>query len=332
MTLSELAQAIGAKQYGGDADAEISSIASLNQANVHEISFLANVGYHGLLAETQAMAVILDKNSVGNCPVASLVVDDVYVAYAQAANILKPRVQGKKGIHSSAIIGDNTKIADDVSIAAYCVIGSNVTIGHHVEIGANSVIADEVVIGDEGYLAANVTLEFAVEIGKRAIIHPGVVIGADGFGLAWHKDHWLKIPQLGSVIIGDDVEIGANTSIDRGALDDTILGNDVKLDNQIQIAHNVIIGDHSAIAGCVGIAGSARIGKRCRIGGGAGILGHLEIVDDVTVTAMSLVSRSITKAGEYSSSMPVQAKDLWQKNNARLRRLDETIRKGRLNR
>lgn len=331
MILSELAQAIGAELHADNGTVDIVSVASLKQATPADISFLSNIHYKSQLTETRAAAVILSEQFLVDCPIPALVVKDPYVAYAQAVELINPRIKSSAGIHSMAIIGESVDMAKDVSIAANCVIGSNVRIASGVEIGPSCVIGDHVSIGDNSRLVANVTVCSNVRIGERAIIHPGVVIGADGFGLAWDQDHWLKVPQIGGVSIGNDVEIGANTTIDRGALDDTVLGNDVKLDNQIQIAHNVVIGDHSAIAGCVGVAGSARIGKYCQIGGGAGILGHLEIVDHVTVTAMSLVSRSITQAGEYSSSMPVQTKALWQKNNARLRRLDKMIRKGRLN-
>ncbi|NOX08281.1 MAG: UDP-3-O-(3-hydroxymyristoyl)glucosamine N-acyltransferase [Gammaproteobacteria bacterium] len=331
LILSELAQAIGAELHTDDGAVDIESVVSLKQATSKDISFLSNAYYKSLLAETQAAAIILSEEFLADCPVSALVVKDPYVAYARVVELINPRSKSSAGVHASTIMGESVDIAADVSIAANCVIGSNVRIGAGVEIGPSCVISDHVSIDDNSRLVANVTICSNVRIGVRAIIHPGVVIGADGFGLAWDKDHWLKVPQIGGVSIGDDVEIGANTTIDRGALDDTILGDDVKLDNQIQVAHNVVIGDHSAIAGCVGIAGSAHIGKHCRIGGGAGILGHLEIVDHVTVTAMSLVSRSITQAGEYSSSMPVQSKELWQRNNARLRRLDKMIRKGRLN-
>lgn len=330
MILSELARAIGAELHADNGTVDIVSVASLKQATTGDVSFLSNGYYKSLLTETQATAIILSEQFLADCPVSALVVKDPYVAYAQAVELINPRAKSPAGIHATMVMGESVDIAADVSIAANCVMGSNVRIGAGVEIGPSCVIGDHVSINDNTRLVANVTICSNVRIGARAIIHPGVVIGADGFGLAWDQDHWLKVPQIGGVSIGDDVEIGANTTIDRGALDDTILGNDVKLDNQIQIAHNVVIGDHSAIAGCVGIAGSAQIGKYCRIGGSAGILGHLEIVDHVTVTAMSLVSRSITQAGEYSSSMPVQPKGLWQRNNARLRRLDKMIRRGRL--
>jgi len=237
--------------------------------------------------------------------------------------LLYPEEVPDTGIHSSVVIGDNCTIAMSARIAAQVFIGANVQIGDNVVIGPGCIIENDVKIGADSRLMSNVTLCRKVIIGQRVRIHPGVVIGADGFGIANDNGNWLKIPQVGKVIIGDDVEIGANTTIDRGAIDDTIISNGVKLDNQIQIGHNVFIGEHTVIAGCVGISGSTRIGSHCAIGGGTGIAGHIEITDGVQLTGMSMVTKSIMAAGTYSSGIPVEPTREWHRNVVRYRQLDK---------
>lgn len=325
-TLGELAQHVNGTVQG-DATCLIHRVAPLDNAADGELAFLSSSRYKHHLQHTTASAVILSPDMADACPVAALLVDNPHLAYARIAALLNPLDKPGPGIHSAAIIDDTAHIAASASVAAHCVIGANCHIGEHVVVGPACVLGDGVEIGDNGRLVANVTLCNRVRIGRNAIIHPGVVIGADGFGLANDNGVWVKVPQLGTVVIGDDVEIGANTTIDRGALSDTIIGNGVKLDNQIQVAHNVSIGENTAIAGCVGIAGSARIGARCTIGGSAGVLGHLEIVDDVHITAMSLVTRSIDKPGVYSSGTPLQENRDWHRNYVRYRQLDDMARR-----
>lgn len=321
-TLAEIASKVGAELIG-DADKVITGVGTLQNATTDDISFLANSKYRHYLKDTAAGCVIVSPADVAEVNTNALVVADTYVAYAKTASLLYPEQQDEVGIHPTAVIGSNTLIADTSSIAAHVVIGANVVIGEHVSIGPGCIVENGVVIGANSRLVANVTICRKVRIGERVKIHPGVVIGADGFGIANDKGRWLKIPQVGSVIIGDDVEIGANTTIDRGAIDDTIISDGVKLDNQIQIGHNCVVGEHTVIAGCVGIAGSTRIGANCAIGGGTGIAGHIEIVDGVQLTGMSMVTKSITVAGSYSSGIPAEPTREWHRNVIRYRQLDK---------
>ncbi|MEO5572977.1 MAG: UDP-3-O-(3-hydroxymyristoyl)glucosamine N-acyltransferase [Gammaproteobacteria bacterium] len=326
LTLGELADKIGAELYG-DTQAVIHGVATLQDAQPGEITFLVGNRYRKQLAHTHATAVILSAADQGNCPVHTLVVDNPAVSYAHAATLLHPPSAPTAGIHPSAIIHKSSTIHATAAIGAQCVIDAGAQIAAGVIVGAGCIIGENAVIGEDSRLEARVTVCYGTQIGRRALIHPGAVIGSDGFGLANDRGTWLKIPQLGKVRIGDDVEIGANTTIDRGALDDTVIEDGVKLDNQIQVAHNVRIGAHTAIAGCVGIAGSAKIGRRCTIGGGVGVAGHLEIADDVHITGMTLVSKSILTPGIYSSGLPAQPNQLWNKIFARLCQLDDTVRR-----
>jgi len=326
LTLAEIASHIGAKLLG-NADFEVDGIAALAQARVGQVSFLAEAKYRKQLSTCQASAMILSADEAEHYPGHKLVVDNPYLAYARVAALFDNRPDTLPGIHPTAVVSTEATLGKDVSIAAYAVISDGASLGPNCIVGAHTVIGEGCVLGEDSRLASHVTLYHGVRIGKRANIHSGVVIGSDGFGFANDQGKWIKIPQIGSVCIGDDVEIGSNTTIDRGALDDTLIGNGVKMDNQIQVAHNVQIGDHTAIAGCVGIAGSAKIGRHCGIGGGAGILGHLEISDGVQVTAMSLVTKSIKQSGIYSSGTSVEPFKLWHKNYARFGQLDEMARR-----
>ena len=321
-TLAEIASKIGAELIG-DANKVITGVGTLQNATADDISFLANSKYRHYLKETAAGCVIVSPADAAEVSTNALVIADTYVAYAKTASLLYPEERTDIGIHPTAVIGTDTVIADSAKIAAQVVIGTNVSIGENVDIGPGCIIENGVAIGADSRLMANVTLCRKVRIGNRVRIHPGVVIGADGFGIANDKGHWLKIPQVGSVVIGDDVEIGANTTIDRGAIDDTIIGNGVKLDNQIQIGHNCTVGEHTVIAGCVGIAGSTHIGANCAIGGGTGIAGHIEIADGVQLTGMSMVTKSITAAGTYSSGIPIEPTREWHRNVIRYRQLDK---------
>lgn len=321
LRLSDIAEAIGATLSSKGSNIQIQRVARLSQAGSGDISFLANAHYQCELSQTQASAVILDAEHAAECPVPSLVVADPYLAYAKVARLLSPLPILKPGIHPSAVVDPSATIDPGARVEAQVFIGKNVRISAGASLGPGCVIGDDCVIGEDSQLLARVVLGEGVCLGARNLIQPGAVIGSDGFGFARDQGRWLRIPQVGSVSIGDDVEVGANTTIDRGALEDTVIEEGVIIDNQVQIAHNVHVGAHTAIAGCVGIAGSAHIGRHCAIGGGAGILGHLQIVDGVTITAMTLVTRSITTKGVYSSGVPHAPTRLWNKQLASLRRL-----------
>jgi UDP-3-O-[3-hydroxymyristoyl] glucosamine N-acyltransferase len=259
--------------------------------------------------------------------VSALVVSNPYLGYARVAALLAPEQPVPAGIHPSAYVSDRATVDASACIGPQAVVENQASVGARSHIGPGCVIDRGATIGDDCTLKANVTICHHVRIGDRALLHPGVVIGADGFGIANNAGVWVKVPQLGAVVIADDVEIGANTTIDRGALGDTVIEEGVKLDNLIQIGHNVRIGAHTAIAAGVAIGGSATIGKRCTIGGAASVAGHLELADDVHLTATSAVSKSISEPGLYSSGMPIQDNRTWRKNIVRLRQLDEMAKR-----
>jgi len=322
-TLGALAEEIGAMLSDPQCtNTPITHIAMLAEATGGQLSFFVNRQYKKDLETTQASAVILTKTDASLAPVPCLIMNNPYLGYAKAARLLNPKPQHKAGIHPSAWVSPDAKIDTSACISAHTSIEAGVQIAAGVYIGAGCVIETDVQIGKDSYLHPRITLGKHSKLGERVIIQSGSVIGSDGFGLANDKGQWFKIPQLGKVIIGNDVEIGANTTIDRGALGNTILENGVKLDNQIQIAHNVHIGAHTAIAGCVGIAGSAHIGKRCMIGGGVGMVGHIKIADDVHITGGSIVLQSIKKAGIYSSGTALQDSKAWHRNYRRSKQLD----------
>ncbi|MER2529436.1 MAG: UDP-3-O-(3-hydroxymyristoyl)glucosamine N-acyltransferase [Candidatus Competibacter denitrificans] len=328
VTLGEIAAVASARLQGCDAATVITGVAPLHRAEPGQLSFMTHPRYRPFLSATQASAVILSAEDAVDCPAPAVVAANPQVAYARVAALFEPLCQARPGIHSTAWIDPSAQVAPDAWIGPYCVVEADAVIGAGVYLGPHCVVGERAEIGPHSRLVARVTLCHRVKLGQRVLAHPGAVIGSDGFGLALDTGgRWLKIPQLGSVLIGDDVEIGANTTIDRGALEDTVIEDGVKLDNQIQVAHNVRIGAHSALAGCVGIAGSARIGRHCMLGGGVGIAGHLEITDGVQVTGMSLVTQSITEPGTYSSGLAVEPNRLWNKISARLRRLDELFRR-----
>jgi UDP-3-O-[3-hydroxymyristoyl] glucosamine N-acyltransferase len=326
LTLGELAEKVGGEVVGA-ADTLVTAVATLQNAGPSAISFCANPSYRNMLSNTRAVAVILRQADLDLCPVAALVTDKPYVAYARIAALLHPEPGFAPGIHPSAVVADTAQVDPSAWVGPHSVVEDNAVVGAGVFVGPNCVVGPSVAIGPHGRLIAQVTLCHATQIGARVLLHPGVVIGSDGFGLANDQGQWLKVPQLGRVIVGDDVEIGANTTVDRGALDDTFIGDGVKLDNLIQVAHNVQIGAHTAIAGCAGIAGSATIGAHCAIGGGVGIVGHIRIADHVQITGMSFVTKSIDEPGVYSSGMPAETNQTWHKNIARFRHLDDMARR-----
>lgn len=321
-TLAQIAQHIDG-QLVGDPDYKINAVGTLTDAGPEQLSFLANTKYKKYLQSTQAGAVIVSAGVESDAGIQLIQVDDPYVAYAKAASLLYPETVAEPGIHPTAWVHPEADVADGVSVGANVSIERGVVIATGSSIGAGSVIEPNVRIGAACRIKANVTLCRDVHIGDRVVIHPGVVIGADGFGIANDKGRWIKVPQVGSVVIGNDVEIGANTTIDRGAIDDTLISDGVKLDNQIQIGHNCHIGEHTVIAGCVGIAGSTHIGKHCAIGGGTGIAGHIEIADGVQLTGMSMVTKSISEAGVYSSGIPIEPARQWHKNVIRYRQMEK---------
>ncbi len=330
VTLAELAEHVGVELKDGH-EVIIHAVAPLQSAKSGEISFLSNSRFKKYLVTTQASAVILSEADSIDCSAYALICDNPYLAYAQIATYLHPGEEATGIHHPSAVISPDSNIDPSASIGAHCVIESGVTVRANAIIGAGCVIGRDVIIGAQSHLVANVNIYQGSQIGQRCLIHAGAVIGADGFGIAPSSQGWVKVPQLGRVLIGDDVEIGANTTIDRGALEDTLIGNGVKLDNQIHIAHNVSIGDHTVIAACTGISGSVTIGSRCMIAGGVGIAGHLDIVDGVTVTGMSMVTKSIREPGVYSSGWGAQPQSSWRRQVAGLRRLPKLLQKQRNN-
>ena len=322
--LGPLAQLLGAELVG-DADLEVTRIGSLERADRTTIGFLANPRYQSQLATTQAGCVIVAPalRDAAVARGAALIHADPYLAFARLTQWWAAQVRRAPlhGVHASAVVEEGAYIDAAASVGAFVFIGRGAQIGAGVVIGSHAHIGEDAAVGASTWLKARVTLSDACRIGARGIVHSGAVIGADGFGFAPHEGRWEKIEQLGGVTIGDDVEIGANTCIDRGALSDTVLEDGVKLDNLVQIGHNVRIGAHSAFAGCVGVAGSARIGRHCTAGGGAIILGHLEIVDHVHISAATVITRSIHKAGTYSGMFPFDDNASWEKNAATLRQL-----------
>ncbi|WP_246149821.1 UDP-3-O-(3-hydroxymyristoyl)glucosamine N-acyltransferase [Arenimonas fontis] len=311
----------------GDGTVRIRGVGTLAGAGPGQLAFLANPKYRRGLAGTGASAVVLREADAADCPVPCLIARDPYVAFARIAALFEPPAATPAGIHPSAVVADDAVIAPDAHVGPHASVGARSRIGAGAVVGPGCVVGEDCEVGPGSVLLARVTLVARVRLGARVRIHPGAVLGADGFGLAMDEGRWIKVPQLGGVQVGDDCEIGANTTIDRGAIDDTVLEEDVRLDNQVQIGHNVRVGAHTAMAGCVAVAGSASIGRYCLIGGAAGIAGHLRICDGVTITAMSFVTASISEPGEYSSGMPVQEARAWRRNAARFRQLDELARK-----
>ncbi|MBT8087691.1 MAG: UDP-3-O-(3-hydroxymyristoyl)glucosamine N-acyltransferase [Gammaproteobacteria bacterium] len=320
ISLGELAAQFGCELIG-DPDVEISNLASLSGATNGSLSFLSSAALKPQLASTRASAVILREADAADAPTAAIIHDDPYACYARMAAVICPPPVYEPGIHATAAVDPTAMVADSAHIAANAVVAENSRIGENVYVGPGVVVGPDCIVGRDSRLLANVTLARAVRMGARNIIHPGAVLGADGFGNAMTPEGWLKVPQLGGVQLGDDVEIGANTTVDCGALEDTVIGNGVRIDNLCMIAHNVHIGDHTAMAATVGIAGSARIGKRCLFAGRAGAVGHVTICDDVVVSALSFVSKDVTEPGTYAASFPAQPARAWARQLARFRRL-----------
>lgn len=320
--LSELADLLGA-ELRGDGSKRITGLATLASAGETDISFLANEKYTRQLGTTRAGAVLVRPAEADQCRCSALVTDDPYRAFARLSHLFNPEPVREAGIDPSASVAESASVADTAWIGPGAVIDRNAEIGERVRVGPNSVVGAGSRVGADTVLAANVTLYHGVTMGERCRISSGAVIGSDGFGYAHTGRNWERIAQIGGVHIGDDVDIGANTTIDRGALDDTVIGNGVKIDNLVQVAHNVEIGDHSAMAALVGISGSTRIGRHCVFGGASGIGGHLTIADGVQLTGMTMVTRSLREAGVYSSGTGVEPNRDWRRSVVRFRQLDD---------
>lgn len=325
--LSELGRLLGA-ELRGDGDVEIERVAPLNRAGPRDIAYCASFRYRSLIAGSGAGALILNDDDAKGFTGNMLVCADPRAVFARAAALLHPRALGEQGHHHRAVIAPTAQVDPTAYIDACAVVDDGAIIGAHVRIGAGVFIGARTIIGESTWLDPRAVIMHDCVVGRRCHIGPGAVIGGEGFGYVREPDAtWLKVPQLGCVIVGDDVDIGANTTIDRGALGDTVIANGVKLDNLIQIGHNVKIGENTAMAGCVGVAGSAVIGRRCMIAGGAGIVGHITVGDDVEVTAMSFLKGSVEGPGRFSSSLPATSADAWARNVGRLRHLDELARR-----
>lgn len=321
-SLREIVSRLGGDVLGVD-DIHISRVASLANAQAGQISFLTDSKYRSVLATTKASAVILTPENRDITSLPRIVTDNPYAYFAKVSDLLNPQPQYEAGVNQGASIAPSATVPASCTIMAHAVIGANVVLGERVVVHPGCVIGEGVEVGADSVLHANVTLYHHCVIGERCSIFSGSVIGGDGFGYAPDNGRWVKIPQVGRVVIENDVDIGANTTIDRGAIDDTIIHEGCKIDNLVQIGHNCRIGAHSVIAGCVGIAGSAVLGKHCRIGGAAMILGHLEIADGVTVSPGSMITRSLTKTDTYTALMPFQSHDEWLRTAAGIRRLGE---------
>lgn len=318
-SLGELAVRFGLELVG-DPGCRIERVATLAQAGPGTLSFLANPRYRGQLAGTRAAAVVLAEGDVERCPVPALVTGNPYAAYARIAQVLHPAAAPVAGIHPAAVVADDARIDATAEVAAGAVIESGVEVGAAAVIGPGCVLMRGVRVGAATRLLARVTVYSGTVLGERCVVQAGAVLGSDGFGFAPDRDGYVRIPQVGGLRIGDDVDIGANTTIDRGSIEDTVIADGVKLDNLVQVGHNVRIGEHTVVAGCVGISGSSTLGRRCMIGGKVGIAGHLEIGDDVAITGLTMVSRSLPGPGMYSSGWPAQPAREWRRQVAGLRR------------
>ncbi len=324
--LEDLAERTGTKLIG-DSNVRIEGIGSLGKATSGQITFLTDRRYRDRLEHTRASAVLLGNDDKAFCKLPMLVGDNPYLAFAVLSQLFWRKPRPRPGVHPSAIVAAGAEVGEDAVIGPGVVIAAGVKIGARCVIESNCVVGEGCTLGEDCRLSANVTLEHDVHLGDDVLIHPGAVIGADGLGFAEDKGAWVKIVQHGRVVIGDRVEIGANTTIDRGAIDDTVIEEGVKMDNQVQIAHNVRIGAHTAIAGCAGIAGSTTIGRYCRIGGAAGIGDHLTICDKVTIAGMASVNVSIREPGFYASSPPLEPHRDWLRNSARFKQLDSIAKR-----
>jgi UDP-3-O-[3-hydroxymyristoyl] glucosamine N-acyltransferase len=323
ISLAQLATELGLDWRGESGAQIIEKVAALHHAQSNCLSFCGHPRYRHWLSSTKAGAVIVRKEDSALCSTAVLITDNPYLAVARALELLHPPPCPRPGLDPSAIIAASARIAESATISALCVIENDVEIGDRVYIGPSCIIRQGACIKSDSRLVANVVVCEHSIIGERAVLHPGVVIGREGFGFARDGDQWVKIPQIGCVQLGNDVEVGANSTIDRGALEDTVIADGVKIDSLVHIGHNVSIGEHTAMAACSGISGSTHIGRRCTIAGAVGMAGHLQIGDDVHFTGMAMVTRSIVQSGTYSSGIPAMPNSEWRRMIARCRRLEQ---------
>ena len=320
LSLGSIAVRFGCELVG-DPEAEVEFVSTLANARTGAISFLANPIYRPQLAQTAATAVAVRADDVGHCSVNALVVDEPYLLFARVATELYPPQRATPGVHPSAVVEPTATVHENAEVGAHAYVGDGSSVAAGARIRPGAVIGEDCVVGEHTEVGPNASLIKDVTIGARCIVHAGVVLGADGFGHAPSDSGWFKVPQVGALRIGNDVEIGANTTIDRGAIDDTVVEDGVRLDNQIQIAHNCHIGAHTVIAAQAGISGSTQIGQRCMIAGQVGIVGHIKVCDNVVITGAAVVTKSITKPGVYSASFPAEPDGDWKRNVARFRRL-----------
>lgn len=325
-TLAELARRFGGR-LRGVGDVEITGVAPLERAQSHEISYVNDPKHRRLLGACRAGAVVLTEADAAEYGGNALIVEQPQLHFARIAGFLHPSPTPRPGIHASAVVDSAARVSATASIGPHAVVQAGAVIGEGTEIGAGSYVGREAAIGAGTRLTGRVWVGERCVIGKNCLLHPGAVIGGDGFGYAKDGERWVKIPQLGRVIIGDDVEIGANTTIDRGTFNDTQIADGVKLDNLVHIGHNVRIGEHTAMAACVGVSGSVTIGRRCMFAGQVGIVDHIDIADDVVVLGKSMVASSIGQAGAYSSGIPAERAEHWRRQVVRLQQLDELARR-----
>jgi UDP-3-O-[3-hydroxymyristoyl] glucosamine N-acyltransferase len=321
-TLAQIASRLGGRVVG-DPGVEIEQVGSLEHAGARQAAFLASARHKAKLAGTRAAAVVLGPEAEGLTTLPRIVCDRPYAYFARLSQLLNPSPVPVPGVHPAAQVAGDARVAPSARVEAGAVIAAGARLGERAWIGAGCFVGEGAEVGEDSRLHPAVVVYPACRIGARAIVHSGAVIGADGFGLAPEEGRWIKVPQIGRVLIGDDVEIGANTTIDRGTVDDTVVEDGVKLDNQVQIGHNCRIGAHTAMAGCVGVAGSAHIGRRCQLGGAAVVLGHLSLCDDVQVSAGTVITRSIRRPGTYTGLYPFDDHASWARNTALARHLVE---------
>ncbi len=329
ITVKHLAEQLGLSFKSGQ-DIVLRGVASLSGAKPGDLCFLSHTKKKDIASSSHCSALIVPEDFDNDIADKAIIYsENPQLSFVHSIELISPeriRTVQNNGIHPSAQIAESAVLGENVSIGALAVIGEQVEIGSGCQIASGCIVENYAKLGVECRLHSRVTVSKQVIVGDRCMLHSGVVLGSDGFGLIYNKQQWIKVPQIGTVVIGNDVEIGANTTVDRGAIDDTVIEDGCKLDNQIQVAHNVRIGAHTVIAGCVGIAGSAVIGQNCKIGGAAVVLGHLSIADDVMVTAMSRVTKDIKTPGVYSSGTPLLENSAWHKCNVRYKSLDDLAR------
>ncbi|HEV7447673.1 MAG TPA: UDP-3-O-(3-hydroxymyristoyl)glucosamine N-acyltransferase [Steroidobacteraceae bacterium] len=326
VSLGELAVRFGC-ELRGNPDTLVERVGTLANADSQSVAFLSESRNRRELSATRAAVVLLDRSAADSCPTAALICDNPRATFARITELLHPGPAHPPGVHASAFVSPTARIDSTAHIGPLAMVGDRAVVGPRVYVGPRCIVEEDVTLDEDVRLIASVTLCHGVTIGARTVIQPGAVIGGDGFGFAPEQGRWVKVPQVGSVRIGPDVEIGANTTIDRGAIEDTVVEEGVKLDNQIQLGHNVRVGAHTVIAGCTGISGSTVIGKHCIIGGACGIAGHLTIGDQVVITGFGMVSRSLAGPGVYSSGLPITESKVWRRQVARVRNLESLVQR-----